>query len=228
MNTTALGARSAGEQLRSRLVGLGAGLMLVLVACIARLERSELASGALDRSLFGVVFGWALPLTAFLIVSDICSQRRLAFGFDRLARFGHSRRWLVAGSLGVAGVLTALLSVLYVWVALGFAASWQSPQLLGDGLTSSWIAALGGISYVAWFAFWSSVGRNGGGRFIGLILDWGVGLGSTFGASLVPRGHLRNLLGGLPPIGLGQGSSSLLLLGLSAVCLALALWRVDP
>ncbi len=228
MNTTVLGARYAGEQLRSRLMGLGAGLMLASVACIAHLERSELASGALDRSLFGVVFGWAIPLTAFLIVSDICSQRRLAFGFDPLARFGHSRRWLGAGSIGVAGVLTALLSVLYVWVALGVAGSAPSPQLLGDGLTSSWIAALGAVAYVAWFAFWSSVGQNGGGRFVGLILDWGLGLGSTFGASMVPRAHLRNLLGGLPPMTLGQSSSSAFLLGLSAVCLALALWRVDP
>lgn len=228
MNTTALGARYGGEQLRSRMMGLGAGLMLAVVACIAHLERSELACGALDRSLFGVVFGWAIPLTAFLIISDICSQGRLAFGFDRLARFGHSRRRLAAGSIGVAAILTALFSLLYVWLALGFAGASQSPQLLGDGLTSSWIAALGGVSYVAWFAFWSSVGRNGGGRFIGLILDWGFGLGTTFGASWVPRAHLRNLLGGLPPMTLEQSSSSAFLLGLSAVCLALALWRVDP
>lgn len=228
MSPYILGARLASAQLRGKLLTLGFALMALLVASIGLLERTESLVGAADRSLLGVVFGWALPLTTFFIVSDISGQARLASGNTRLGRYGQNQRKLLLGELALGCVLTLTFVLIYAWLALGITAPTFGWALVSDALTTSWIAALGTFAYIAWFAFWSTWGRHGGGRIIGLLLDWALGLGTSFGAALFPRAHLRNLLGDVPPITLAQSTSTAVLVSLTLLLLAAALRRVDP
>jgi hypothetical protein len=69
----------------------------------------------------------------------------------------------------------------------------------------------------------SSFGRRGGGRPVLLVVDWMLGASGGAAALMSPRGHVRNLLGGAPPMDLSERASALLLVALAVVC---ALWSV--
>ena len=41
-----------------------------------------------------------------------------------------------------------------------------------------------------------------------LVVDWVLGANGSAGALATPRGHLRNLFGGMPPMDLSQRASA--------------------
>lgn len=228
MNSYLLGARLAQAPLRSYRVGAYVGVMFTLLSTVSMLERGRSPAASFDHVLFRFVLTWALPLTSFFAVSDVCYKSRLGQGFNPIGRYGHSKRELTLGSLCTAGAFSVAVNLLFVWVALGLTQQSFNRTVLVDGLTTSWVVSLGALTYVVWFAFWSTLGEHGGGRIFGLLLDWGLGLGGSLASWFSPQAHLRNLLGGPAPGGLLQSYSTISLAGILVLCLALALRRTDP
>ncbi|MEZ4220266.1 MAG: hypothetical protein R3B13_04995 [Polyangiaceae bacterium] len=216
-----VGARLVLARLRSRtLFSLGAAGMLS-VAIIALLERRTGSPLAVDRTLAGAALGLALPLLALAVTRTITGRQSLVGIAFPLARHGHSRReitlglWITsAGASALIGATLAALAVLIVRLP-------ADPLLLRDALTSTWIGALAGATYGSLFTFGASFGRHGGGAYLLLGLDLALGTGTGLSAAFLPRAHVRNLLGGAPPLELPQLASTVLLL---ASILLLAAW----
>lgn len=225
MSSFSAALHSSSRRLTDPLTIAGVILALCLAVFVTFLER-RLGPGAVDRSLTGIAFGLALPLVAFSIVKQSCRSGRLDTSFSELARHGADRRKLALGqlaatSLTCAGVGT-LLGVLTVVAARGFA----DPHLAPDLGATAWIGALAGAAYACWFTAGSSFGKRGGGRTAFLVLDWTFGSSSSALSLLLPRGHVLNLLGASPPLGIGQSSSFLLLALVTFFALGLAIYRI--
>ena len=95
-----------------------------------------------------------------------------------------------------------------------------------DALTSAYAGALGGAAYAAWLALGTALGRRGGGRAALLVVDWVLGAGTGATATITPRAHLRNLLGGTPPMNLSESSRACALVILTIGCGLLATQRI--
>jgi hypothetical protein len=191
-----------------------------LALATAFIERRSAPFGAPDRAL-GVVFRWLVPLESFAVLGLALGRARLSESVWCLARHGHARRDVGTGLVLSAMAVSALGAVAMVALALG--TSYSSLGGLGRDLgTSAWIAALGAAAYVAWFAVGATVLRRGRGRWLALLADFVLGSGAGVWAVPWPRCHLRNLIGGEPPLGLGQASSSVLLAAMAVVLALLA------
>jgi hypothetical protein len=125
---------------------------------------------------------------------------------------------MAASLLGVTGALIAGVAVV---AARGIG----DPGLGSDLSISVWIGLLAGVSYGWFLGLGACLGRRGGGRLGSLALDWFLGTGTGALAAVWPRGHLRNLLGAEPVLGLSQGAAMATLTALAVICLAMALWR---
>jgi hypothetical protein len=135
-----------------------------------------------------------------------------ALGGDSLGRAERDER---------SAVLAAVIGCAVAAVAHGG----SDPPPLRDALTCAWIAALAAVSYAALFSFAASFGPRGAGRSVALVLDWVLGSGNGALALLTPRAHLRNLLGGTPPLELAQRWSVPVLAGIALVMGLLCLAR---
>ena len=100
----------------ARLRGLGAPLTLVLacsaVYALGVLGRRVDPTEAVDNLLSVPVFGFALPVLAYLISERVCGGQRLDRGVDSLARHGTDRRAAVLGLLLASALCTALTALL--------------------------------------------------------------------------------------------------------------------
>jgi hypothetical protein len=97
---------------------------------------------------------------------------------------------------------------------------------LSDALTTAWIGALGGAAYAVFLSFGSLFGRAGGGRLLGLVVDFTIGAGSSAGAAPWPRAHVRSLIGGELVLGMPAWESTVLLSTLAATYFLLSVLRV--
>lgn len=190
-------------------------LALAFELGVALLERAQGAAGASDRALLGGAFGVALPLLCYFLVTRVCDAHGVREAVLPLARHGLDRRQLVLGlALApalVAAVFAALSGVAVVSVTRGLHdASW-----LRDAATSLWIGAVSGPAYVAMFVGASAFGQRGRGRIWLLAADFLLGAGSSFLALPWPKGHVRNLLGGVPVLEMPQFAALLVMLGMS-------------
>ena len=206
------------------LVG-GIALAAAFAVIVALVER-RLGPGAADRTLTGITFGLALPLASLAFVTRTCRTLRLDLAFAEIARHGADRRALALGqtvaAAALCGVLGTFLGVVSVFAARGV----QDPSLFGDLWATATVGALAGAVYACWFVAASIFGKRGAGRIVFLVLDWTLGSTSSALALLVPRGHVLNLLGASPPLGLSAGTSSAILLGLTFLVLALAISKI--
>ncbi|MBK7584910.1 MAG: hypothetical protein IPI67_32560 [Myxococcales bacterium] len=226
-----MSALLAGARLvRLRLWGLasfaGVCAALVCVALGALYERRTGSLVATDRALTGVALGLVLPLLAHGAVSRALGGAAFQAALTDLARHGANRRTSAAGvmsalafALGLAGALIAALAVFVTRAP-------ADPQLVRDLATSSWIGALAGAAYATWFCLGATFGKRGGGRGAFLVLDWIVGAGAGAGALFWPRGHVRNLLGAEPVLGMPEWSATLALSSLAVIYSLLTLWRL--
>jgi hypothetical protein len=191
---------------------LGAVLFaLIAVALVALLQRRAAPFDAPDQVLEGIAFGIALPLTAYGISMRSFSRTRIDVSLGEIARFGGSRRGGVAGSVLVVMLSSAVCGALFGAIAILVTRAPHDPLLFRDAFTSTWIGALGGASYAAYFALGSQFGSSGGGRFWFLMLDWIVGGGTTIMSLPLPRAHIENLIGAPAVMGLPQWSATLAL-----------------
>lgn len=225
MTALKLGARAAFPAEGARALVLPLTAVLVGCALSAWVEHVFYPHHALDRALVRGAFGLWLPLAAYVVADRMSRKRRLDVAIAALPRYGVSRRASMAGAvlalggvLAVTGACCGAVSVLVAHDARGL-------PVLYDLLLSAWIGALGGAAYAAWLGLCSGFGR-GGRRGTFWILDLIFGSSSGAWALPFPRAHLRNLLGGAPPLDLSQPASAGLLTVLCLVVFSITLARV--
>ncbi len=214
---------------RERLRGPSAPLVLLLSGAasfaVGVLERQSDAASAPDDALSGAVFGFAVPLLAYLVSERVCDGQRLDRSVDSVARYGSNRRAALLGTLLAAALCSALASALITVAALLGAHAPRSSALAADLQASVGIALIAGAVYALYFGAASLLGKRGGGRKWALIIDFVLGAGSSALAAPWPRGHVRNLLGGEPVIDLSQASAWFALSAIGVLCLALSVVR---
>jgi len=214
---------------RERLRGPSA-LLVIFLSCIAAfaigvLERRSDALSAPDDALAGAAFGLALPLLAYFVSERVSDGTRVDRSVDGVARYGTNRRAALLGVLLASALCTAFASALIAIAALLGAYAWHAQRLLGDLRASVGIALFAGPVYALYFSAASLLGKRGGGRKWALIIDFVLGAGGSALALPWPRGHVRNLLGGVPVVDLSQASAWLALGLIAAACAALSVLR---
>ena len=225
MTSVRLGASVVLTRLSRPSSAIGLTVALLAVLAGALFERRTGSALATDRALAGVALGLVLPLFAHGTVSRALAGTRLDSALSEIARHGGSRKSATLGVLLVVVPALALTGATLAAVAVVVTRAPLDPLLVRDAMTSSWIGALGGACYAAWFMLGSTLGRRGGGRGWALALDWVLGAGATAIALPLPRGHLRNLLGAEPILAMPQWSATLALCLLGGLYVGIALWR---
>lgn len=221
----AAAARAGLERLREHKTWIALITGLTLSVIVALLERRQGQLGASDRALSGVAFGAVLPILAYLASDSLLARQRLSASLSAVVRHGASPASAAFGQwVALVLVMAAAGAALGASTCIATRAYTGTPWLY-DLLTSTWIGGLGGMTYATCFYFSSSFGRRGGGRKAFLALDLVLGVSSGVASLPWPRSHLRNLIGGMPPIGWSQGASALALLAILALTLGLALRR---
>lgn len=201
------------------------GAWTVLALSIAVVARSRGAAHGADRVLLGTYGALVLPLLAYVIVGTVLGARSLSGSTAPLVSFGARPQTASAVTIAVALVAcVATSSVLATCLAL-LAHGSADPPLAADAIASAYAGALGGAAYASWFSLGSAFGRRGGGRSVFLVMDWLLGTGSGAAALVSPRAHLRNLLGGAPPVDLSGRASAGALVLLTLFCALLAIRR---
>ncbi|MEI9953407.1 MAG: hypothetical protein WDO74_31625 [Pseudomonadota bacterium] len=225
MNGVRIGLALARERLRGPSAPLVLFLSCAALFAIGVLERQSDAASAPDDVLRGAVFGIALPLLAYLVSERVCAGQRLERSVDGVARYGSDRRAAVLGVLLTSALSSAFASASITVAALLGAHAPRSSTLAPDLRTSLGIALIGGAVYALYFGAASLLGKRGGGRKWALVVDFLLGAGSSALAAPWPRGHLRNLLGGEPVVGLSQASAWLALAAIAIACVTLSALR---
>jgi hypothetical protein len=159
------------------------------------------------------MFGICLPLVCYFLVGRACAGSSLRQALLPLARHGLDQRQLTIGFALPPALLAAafggLASLLIVLVTRGFG----DPKLLTDAWTSLMIGIVSGPAYVAALVGASGLGRRGQGRSWLIAADFLLGAGDSFLAFPWPKGHIRNLLGGVAVVELSQLGALIVLLG---------------
>ena len=226
MSAFVAGVRLVRFRLASPSSILGLAIALAAVSAVAWLERRSGSNVAADRALTGVALGIVLPLLSHGTVARALAGTHFETSLSELARFGGNRRIIALGVGTALAVVLAVSGALVAAVAVVVVRAPADPALASDVATSTWIGALAGASYAAWFSLGSTIGRSGGGRTALLILDFIAGASVGLSAMFWPRGHIRNLLGGEPVWLMPQWTATLALLLLTAAYFTLSLWRV--
>jgi hypothetical protein len=190
------------------------------VAFALSARRGGSAHGA-DHALVGAYGALLLPLLAFSVVGGALGARSLAASGAPVVAFGAGPERAAWATVAVAAAASALLGALLAAAMAVVAHGSADPPLARDALASAYAGALGGLAYAGWFSLGASFGRGGGGRALLLVVDWVLGSAGGAAALVTPRGHVRNLLGGAPPMGIPERASALFLLVLAVLY---ALW----
>lgn len=171
---------------------ISVALWILLALGSAQLARA--AHSGVYRALGGAYGGLALPLVVFGVTGVVLGGRGLPEAVRPLVGFGARARDAALATLTTAAAASALAGGLVGALVCAIGHGPSDPPLAWDMLQSAGITALGGAAYAALFAFGSTFAR-GAGRGVVLGIDFLMG-GSGTGALLLPRGHVRSLLGG--------------------------------
>jgi hypothetical protein len=201
-----------------------AGWPLLGVA-MAAVARSEGAPNGADHVLVGAFGALVVPLLAYAIVGGAIAGGSLRASVAPTVAFGAPPARSAAVTVVFAALTAACLSAGLGALLAALAHGVDDPPVARDALISAYAGALGGAAYAALFALGASFGRRGGGRAVLLIADWILGSNSTALALLTPRAHLRNVLGGAPPWGLGERGSAIALVALAVLFASVAVRR---
>jgi hypothetical protein len=194
-------------------------------ALLTLLERQG-GNRAADASLTGISFGVVLPLLALFAVHRCCRGERLDQCFRDLALHGADRRRMTWGLALVAVTAAGLLGLVLGALTIALARNLNDAAFLNDLGSSATVGAFAGAGYACWFALGSRFGGRGRGRTAFFLLDWVLGSSTGALALPLPRGHVRNLLGGAPVMELSQASSGVVLGALIFFSLLLAIGSI--
>jgi hypothetical protein len=204
-------------------IAIGAwGTLACAVGAVAR--RQGYVHGA-DHVLVDIVGALALPLLAFAVVRAVLGSGSLRVSTAPAVAFGGHPARAAAATIAVAAVTCAVAGSLVAAAVALLAHGVSDPPPLRDAAASAFAGGLGGLAYATWFSLGATFGRRGGGRAVFLLADWILGATGGAGALVTPRAHLRNLLGGAPPMDLSQRASVAALLALALVCTLVAVRR---
>lgn len=192
---------------------------------MAVLERTRGTTAGADAVLLGVFGSIALPFIAFSVVTAMTGGASLIESGRGVVALGAQPQRVAAFTVGCAVATSALVCGLLAVLLVPLAGA--AGNAATDTASSAWIVALGAGAYAAAFAAGATVGPRGGGRAAALVIDWMLGSGSGAGALLVPRGHVRNLLGGAPPYDIAQWKSAVALAVMIALFAAVASRRTS-
>ncbi len=195
-----------------------AGAWCLLAIGMAFVLRRSGASHGADEVLVEACGALVLPLLAYTLVGAAVGARSMAGSTTALAAFGASRARAATVTVGVAVLASAFGCALVAAAVAVVAHGTADPPVLRDALVSGYVGCLGGAAYAAWFSLGAGFGRRGGGRLVALLVDWLLGADGGVMALLSPRAHLRNLLGGAPPMDLSQRASAVALAILLLAC----------
>jgi hypothetical protein len=193
------------------------GFWVAVAVLPAVLERVRATGHGADHALLGFYASIALPFVAYSALSAVLGKDGLGPSGIPLANFGAppGRVALFTATVAIAAsaVLGGGLGVLVDVVGHGS----LDPPLVEDALRALATGALGGAAYAAFFAVGASFGARGFGRSILLVLDWIFGTSAGTSSLLVPRAHVRSLLGGVAPLDVSARTSYLMLGGMIVV-----------
>lgn len=180
---------------------------------------------AVDHAMLDAYGPLVLPLLAYATVGGVIGAGSLSRSVAPVVAFGASPVRAASAEMIVAMVAcTAAAACLAAGVDL-LAHGAADPPLWRDMTASAYAGGLGGAAYAAWLMLGASIGKRGGGRFAFLLADWVLGANDGAAALVTPRGHLRNLLGGAPPMDLPQRASAAALVVLTIGCALIAVRR---
>jgi len=203
--------------------GVAAWCTLAFVFAMAARERGS-AHGA-DHVLIDTFGALALPLLSYVIVGATVASKSLRASTASVVAFGAQPTRAAAAAIAVAAASCAVVGAVVAAGVAVVAHGIADPPRFKDAAESAYVGVLGGAAYAAWFSLGASFGRRGGGRIVLLLVDWILGATSGAGALLTPRAHLRNLLGGAPPMDLSQRASAAALALLAVACALVAIRR---
>jgi len=207
---------------RARLAMVGWSAVAVAFAIASRWRGS---SHAADRALLDAYGPLVLPLLAYAIAGGVVGARSLSRSGAPLVAFGASPTRAAAVAVLVAVVACTVGGACLAAAVDILAHGSADPPLGRDAMASAYAGGLGGAAYGAWFMLGASFGKQGGGRLALLVADWMLGAGDGAAALLTPRGHLRNLFGGPPPVDLPERASAAALVAFAIACALLAARR---
>lgn len=183
-----------------------------IVAIIgAVLVRARGNTSGADHVMRGSFGRFVLPLLEYGVVGAAIGGTSLRRGIRGLVGLGSSPRRAALATAVVAAIACAVVGGVLAAVVCAVAHGPADPPLGADLFASTWIGALGGAAYGAYFAAGSAIGKGGTARGVFLAADFIIGSGAGVGAALVPRGHVVALLGGPHVADLSQRASSVLL-----------------
>jgi hypothetical protein len=214
------------RMLRARSLWLALGGWTLLAVAAALSARSSDAQLGASHVLLGVFGRVVLPLMTYAIVGAAIGPRSLRASVAPLVAFGASPIAAGTGVIAVAAIASAACGAALAATVAAIAHGPGDPARAFDAAASAYAAGFGGAAYAALFALGAAFGRRGGGRAAFLFADALLGAQTGAAALLVPRGHLRNLLGGAPPMNLPEPASAVALALLAIAFTALALRRV--
>jgi hypothetical protein len=169
------------------------GLLLIWTTLFSILSKQTGLSDATTHALVGPVFGVATPLALLLYARHLGASGLLAVS-KTTALLGVSRQGFATGAVitaaGCAGIAGALSAILSVAMVRGGA----DPALARDLITSAWVGFLGGAAYASVLVSLSAT-HQGWSLFSFFLADWLLGSGTSAWTGLWPRAHLANLLG---------------------------------
>lgn len=219
--TLALLALPLARLRRSPRGWISVALWVALALASAQLARA--AHAGVYRALGGAYGGLALPLVVFGVTGVVLGGRGLPDAVRPLVGFGASAKSAALATLGAAAAASALAGGVVGALVCVIGHGPSDPPLAWDALQSAGISALGAAAYASLFAFGSTFGR-GAGRGVVLGVDFLMG-GSGTGALLLPRGHVRSLLGGDAALALSGPASTVALVVIALAFAGLAVLR---
>jgi hypothetical protein len=198
----------------------GLGIAFALTA------RSSGSSHAADHALLGAYGPLVLPLLVYSLVGAVLGARSLSVSAAPLVAFGARPAYVAGVAVVIAAAACAICGGLLAGVVDVVAHGSGDPPMGRDALACAYAGGLGATAYAAWFALGASFGKRGAGRLVFLVVDWALGTGDGAAALVTPRGHVRSLLGGTPPLELSERASAAALVALAVACAILAMKRV--
>lgn len=186
-------------------IAIAAWFVIGLIgAIIVRARGNTTGADHMMRSSYGFL---VLPLVAYATVGATLGGVGLKKAIRGLVVLGADPRRAAASTLAIAIAASAIFGMLAAIIICVVAHGSGDAPLARDLFASSWIGALGGGAYAAYFVAGSAIGR-GAMRSVFLGIDWIIGSGAGFGALFTPRGHVTSLLGGVHVLELSPRVSS--------------------
>jgi hypothetical protein len=213
------------RMLRTSRASFALGGWLTSAVAFAVASRWVGAPPSADRILLNAVGPIVLPLLAYALAGAALGGRSLASSTAAVVALGAQPARAALATLGVVAMACAAAGGLFSALVAVTAHGASDPPVARDAFASAYAGSLGGAAYATWFAMGATFGKRGGGRLVFLVVDWAVGASNGAGALLSPRGHVRNLFGGAPPVDLPERASAGLLVALALACALIATRR---